>query len=94
MAFEIRLPGEPFGIACPGFVPAIESDDAPDRLQIIGHFLDQRIEIGADEQNIGAGIVDHIGDLWRRKPEIDRHQHDVGLGGAEPQIEEGRRILR
>ena len=91
---EIRLAREPFGIAGPAFVPAVERDDAANRFQIVRHFLDQWIEIGADEQNFGAGVVDHIGDLRRRKPEIDRHQHDIGLGGAEPEIEKRRRILR
>ena len=73
---------------------AVERDDAVHGFQIGRDLLDQRIEIGADEQKLGAGIVDHIGDLRRRQPEIDRHQHDIGFGGAEPQLEEGRRIFR
>ena len=57
------------------------------------HLVDDRIEIGADEQELGPGVLDHIGDLRRRKAEIDRHQHHVGLGGAEPELEEGRPVL-
>ena len=63
---KIGLTRKPFGVARPAFVPAVERDDAPNRFQIVYHLLDQRIEIGADEQNLGAGIVDHISDLGRR----------------------------
>ena len=73
---------------------AVERDDPPHGFQIVRDLLDQRIEIGAHEQDVGAGIVDHISDFRWRQPEIDRHQHDVGLGGAEPKIEEGRRVFR
>ncbi len=89
-----RLRRKPFGIADPAGMRAVERDDAAHGFQIGRDLLDQRIEIGADEQQLGAGIVDHIGDFRRRQPEIDRHQHDIGFGGAEPKIEEGRRVFR
>ena len=51
------------------------------------------IEIGADEQQFRAGILDDIGHLGRRQPEIDRHQHHIGFGGAEPEFEKSRRVF-
>ena len=55
--------------------------------------LDERIEIGADKQEFRTGILDHKGDLGRREAEVHRHQHHVDLGGAEPELEEGRPVL-
>ena len=57
------------------------------------HLLDDRIEIGADEQHLGAGVLDHVGHLGRRQTEIDRHQDQIGLGGTEPELEESRRVF-
>ena len=57
------------------------------------HFFDERIEIGADEQHLRAGIRDHVGYFGRCQPEIDRHQHYIGFRGAEPELEEGRHVL-
>ena len=84
----------PFPIIRPGRVPAVERDDAAHRLELVRHLLDRRVEIGADEQQLGLGVIDDEGDLGWRQAEIDRHQHDARLGRAEPQFEEGGDVLR
>src|SRR5205085_879986 len=49
--------------------------------------LSQGLEvIRADKQDFGLGVVDDIGDLGRREPPVDRHQHGIGLGRAKPDL--------
>ena len=89
----LRLTGKPIGIARPGTVRAVECDDPANRFQIVRHLFDNGIEIGADKQQFCARVLDNVGHLLRREPEIDRHQHHIGLGGAEPEIEKIRRVF-
>jgi hypothetical protein len=37
------------------------------------HLLGERIKIGADEQQLSAGIGDDVSHFGRRQPEVDRH---------------------
>ena len=91
VAFRLRR--EPIGVIDPGAMRTVERDDPANRFQLVGDLLDERIEVGTDEQQLSAGVLDHISRLGRRQTEIDRHQHHVGLGRAEPQLEKGRHVL-
>ena len=63
---------------------AIQRDDAANRLQVALDFFDDRIKIGADEQKLGAGVLDDESRFGRSKAEIDRDQNRVRFCSAEP----------
>ena len=51
--------------------------------------LQRVLELGVDVEHAGAGVLDDVGHLLGREPEVDRHQHPAVAshpeeGGVEP----------
>ena len=51
--------------------------------------LHRLLELGVDVEDAGTPVLDDVGDLLRREPEVDRHEHpseagDAEEGGVEP----------
>jgi hypothetical protein len=70
------------------FGMAAEGHDFSHCLEFAADLLDHREVVLADEQDLGLGVVDDVQHLGRGEPPVDRHDHRVGLGDAEQQLEE------
>ena len=46
-----------------------------------------RVEVGADDEDLGAGVVDDVRDLGRRQPPVHRDGDRVELGERERDFE-------
>ena len=57
-----------------------------DALQVVG-------ELGVDEQHPGAGVLDDVGDLVAREPEVHRHQHPPVAAHAPERRQQPRAVV-
>ena len=80
-------------VALPLRVLAAQRDDGAEAGELVPDGLDEGAELGPDEQHLGAGVGDDEAHLGRRQAPVDRHQHQVRLGGAEQDLGVKVRVL-
>ena len=67
--------------------------DAVDDDPLTGHHLPECfVVLRVDEEDLCARVVDHVLDLGRSKPEIDRHEHAPRAADAEEGDQETSRV--
>ena len=92
VGIRARTVRNPALVLGPSGMSGRKRDDRAHGLQLGRDLLDDRIEIRTDEQQLGLRVVHHEGDLRGSKAEIHRHQHRIGFGGAEPELEKRQAI--
>ena len=85
-SLAIQLPVLGGGAKIGDYIPTYP--DAAERFQLAADFLDYWKVFLADEQDFGFGVVDDVQYFRRREAPVHRHDHRVGLGDAEQQLEE------
>ena len=70
-----------------GGVGGAEEDRALDGGQLGLDLVEVGRELLADEEHLGAGVVDDLAHLGRRQPPVHVDQHRVDLRGREGQLE-------
>ncbi len=68
-------------------------DDVLDRGQLVPDLLDQRHQLGPDEQQLRAGVVDGVVDLVAGQPEVDDRVGGTDAGRRHGQLDAGGVVL-
>ena len=68
-------------------VPLPHHDDGLDRLQVVLDARQQRNERGVDDDAAVLGVVDDVGQLLGREPDVQRVQHRSHAGDGEIRLE-------
>ena len=66
---------------------AVDANHPLDRRQLSAQLLDCAAELRPDEQQARLGVVDDVGDLGRREPEVDDGVRRADLGAGEGQLD-------
>jgi hypothetical protein len=74
--------GRPRGVA------PVHGDHEPHAFELITDALDERHELGADEQHLGARVAEHVDDFRRSESPVHADEHGVGLEAPVDHFEE------
>ena len=62
-------------------------------VQLVADLVDARPQLRADDQHLGAGVVEHVVELVGGQPEVDDRVGRAQRGGGEGQLDAGRVVL-
>jgi hypothetical protein len=71
----------------PCWIIAAGNDDLPDARKLIADGGDGVEKLSGDKQDFGLGVIDNERDLRPSQAPVDRYEHRIRLGSAEPDLE-------